>query len=184
MYRTCNADQLESITQQTLGEFTENDRFVSLNCGHVFDVDSLDQWMGMKQDNGSVGMKQCPDCKQVIYSNILRYKDELNKNWELIEKIKERMRQEITEAERREVMNAVDGRGNSFTAGHWFMCPNKHLYYIGECGGAMEVGVCPDCKSAVGGRNHALLPGQTHSTLDGSQQPQFPYGLHAQMGGR
>ncbi len=34
--------------------------------------------------------------------------------------------------------------------GHWFRCPNGHLYLVGECGEAMERSLCPDCKEAVG----------------------------------
>ena len=31
------------------------------------------------------------------------------------------------------------------SAGHFFKCPNGHYYAIGECGGAMEEGKCPEC---------------------------------------
>lgn len=55
-------------------------------------------------------------------------------------------------------------------AGHWFKCPNGHFYCIGECGGANQVGKCPDCGAAVGGTRHTLLPGNTHTgELDGSR---------------
>eukprot|EP01063_Lacrimia_lanifica_P019635 TRINITY_DN2709_c0_g1_i1.p1 TRINITY_DN2709_c0_g1~~TRINITY_DN2709_c0_g1_i1.p1 ORF type:complete len:3358 (+),score=963.91 TRINITY_DN2709_c0_g1_i1:646-10074(+) len=45
----------------------------------------------------------------------------------------------------------------------WYRCPKGHLYSIGECGGAMEVGKCshPGCNAAIGGRSHASLPGNT-----------------------
>ena len=36
-------------------------------------------------------------------------------------------------------------------SGHWYECPNGHPYVIGECGGAMEKSVCPECKSVIGG---------------------------------
>jgi len=35
--------------------------------------------------------------------------------------------------------------------GHWNKCPNGHFYVIGECGGAMEISKCPDCKADIGG---------------------------------
>lgn len=41
-------------------------------------------------------------------------------------------------------------------AGHWYKCPNGHLYVIGECGGAMQEGRCPDCGATVGGTSHRL----------------------------
>ena len=40
---------------------------------------------------------------------------------------------------------------------HIYKCPNGHIYFIGDCGGAMEQSVCPDCKEAVGGAAHAVL---------------------------
>ncbi|KAF8588736.1 hypothetical protein K439DRAFT_1651802 [Ramaria rubella] len=41
--------------------------------------------------------------------------------------------------------------------GHWYTCPNGHIYVIGECGGAMQVASCPECGSAIGGTNHSLV---------------------------
>ena len=37
------------------------------------------------------------------------------------------------------------------SSGHWFECPNGHPYVIGECGGAMEKSLCPECKAEIGG---------------------------------
>ena len=42
------------------------------------------------------------------------------------------------------------------SGGHWYECPNGHPYAIGECGGAMEKSVCPECKAEIGGLNHNL----------------------------
>ncbi|KAK4872847.1 hypothetical protein RN001_014876 [Aquatica leii] len=54
--------------------------------------------------------------------------------------------------------------------GHWFKCPNGHVYAIGECGGAMETGKCVDCGAAIGGSSHALLPTNSHAgEVDGSR---------------
>ena len=36
-------------------------------------------------------------------------------------------------------------------SGHWYECPNGHPYVIGECGGAMQKSVCPECKAEIGG---------------------------------
>jgi len=36
--------------------------------------------------------------------------------------------------------------------------PNRHVYCIGDCGGAMEEAKCPEFKSTIGGTNHALHP--------------------------
>ena len=37
----------------------------------------------------------------------------------------------ITEAEKIEILRAMD-----FSKGHWYKCPNGHVYAIGDCGGA------------------------------------------------
>jgi hypothetical protein len=55
------------------------------------------------------------------------------------------------------------GRGKAFR------CRNGHLYFIGECGGAMEESVCPDCGAGVGGGRHALRGDNTHAgDVDGT----------------
>ena len=35
--------------------------------------------------------------------------------------------------------------------GHFFKCPNGHLFVIGECGGAMEEAKCNECGAKIGG---------------------------------
>uniref|UniRef100_A0A4W3IT70 Zinc finger NFX1-type containing 1 n=1 Tax=Callorhinchus milii TaxID=7868 RepID=A0A4W3IT70_CALMI len=54
--------------------------------------------------------------------------------------------------------------------GHWFKCPNGHVYVITECGGAMEKSKCPDCNATIGGMDHALeSSNQLASEMDGAQ---------------
>ncbi|XP_033625781.1 NFX1-type zinc finger-containing protein 1-like isoform X2 [Asterias rubens] len=54
--------------------------------------------------------------------------------------------------------------------GHWFKCPNGHIYAIGECGGAMEKSRCPECKADIGGTSHKLTSGNAVATeMDGAQ---------------
>ncbi|KAM3965335.1 NFX1-type zinc finger-containing protein 1-like [Aphomia sociella] len=67
--------------------------------------------------------------------------------------------------ERQMVVKVMDMK-----AGHWYKCPNGHFYCIGECGGAMEIGKCPECKEMIGGQNHRLLSNNQHAgELDGSR---------------
>ena len=71
----------------------------------------------------------------------------------------------ITEEERIEIVKAV-----GLSKGHWFKCPNGHFYCIGECGGAMEQGKCPECNAAIGGSSHRLTAGNVHAPeMDGSR---------------
>ncbi|XP_053098833.1 LOW QUALITY PROTEIN: NFX1-type zinc finger-containing protein 1-like [Hemicordylus capensis] len=60
----------------------------------------------------------------------------------------------ISDKERLQIVAAVKGTSR----GHWFKCPNGHIYAIGECGGAMQRSRCPDCQEAIGGSNHRLEP--------------------------
>ncbi|CAL8340356.1 unnamed protein product [Merluccius merluccius] len=61
--------------------------------------------------------------------------------------------------------------------GHWYKCPNGHVYIITECGGAMESRRCPDCNATIGGSSHALAHGnQVASEMDGSQHAAWSEG--------
>ena len=69
-----------------------------------------------------------------------------------------------------EKLKIVDAIG--LPKGHWFKCQNGHLYCIGECGGAMEVSKCPECKVSIGGTQHTLVYGNVHAgEMDGSRHP-------------
>jgi hypothetical protein len=62
-----------------------------------------------------------------------------------------------------QVMMAVSSADTSYIYGtswssHWYQCPNGHPYYIGECGGAMQEALCPECGERVGGSHHQLNP--------------------------
>lgn len=74
-----------------------------------------------------------------------------------------------TKAERELIIKAIGAK-----AGQWFKCPNGHFYYIGECGGAMEVSKCLECKAEVGGTNHSLLSSNMHAKeFDNSRFPAY-----------
>ncbi|KAE8575514.1 hypothetical protein XENTR_v10003856 [Xenopus tropicalis] len=57
----------------------------------------------------------------------------------------------ISEDERIMIVKAI-----GLQQGHWFKCPNNHVYVITECGGAMEQSKCPECKEIIGGTQHNL----------------------------
>lgn len=62
----------------------------------------------------------------------------------------------ITETERTEILRSI-----GLSKGQWFKCPNGHIYAIGECGGAMQIGRCNECGAAIGGQSHTLLSSNT-----------------------
>ncbi|XP_069740716.1 NFX1-type zinc finger-containing protein 1-like isoform X2 [Narcine bancroftii] len=71
----------------------------------------------------------------------------------------------ISEPEREMIVKAMQLR-----QGHWYKCPNGHVYVITECGGAMEKTKCPDCDASIGGTNHTLVQGnQVASEMDGAR---------------
>lgn len=73
----------------------------------------------------------------------------------------------ISEEERKMIVSAV-----KMPLGHWYKCPNGHVYLITDCGGAMESRCCPDCNATIGGSNHRLASGnQVASEMDGAQHP-------------
>lgn len=167
--RICNPDYLEPITRMKLSEFDENDCFIELHKGHVFLVDNLDTFMNIKDESGKIVHKKCPSCNMIISAkDAPRYKDIINKTWNQIDSIKRKLMERVTKEETDMVVKAMGG-----AAGHWFVCENKHTYYIGECGGAMQIGNCIECKAKVGGTNHSLLPNNKHSDIDGSNNPLY-----------
>ena len=60
----------------------------------------------------------------------------------------------LTPEERVMIVKAMN-----FSQGHWYKCPNGHIYAIGDCGGAMEERRCPDCDAIIGGTRHTLVRG-------------------------
>ena len=46
----------------------------------------------------------------------------------------------------------------------WYKCPKGHLYVVGECGGPMQRGICPECGSQIGGHDH--VPANQNSIVD------------------
>ncbi|KAJ8311089.1 hypothetical protein KUTeg_011358 [Tegillarca granosa] len=71
----------------------------------------------------------------------------------------------ITEEERLEILSAMQ-----LQKGHWYKCPNGHVYAIGDCGGANQVSTCPECKATIGGRSHQLEQGNAVATeMDGAR---------------
>jgi hypothetical protein len=76
----------------------------------------------------------------------------------------------ITDAEKRQIVQAM-----GYKQGHWYACPNGHIYIITECGGAMETGRCNECGEEIGGGSHRLLPSNRVATeMDGATRPAWP----------
>uniref|UniRef100_A0A0P4VWJ6 RZ-type domain-containing protein n=1 Tax=Scylla olivacea TaxID=85551 RepID=A0A0P4VWJ6_SCYOL len=73
----------------------------------------------------------------------------------------------ISDKERLMILSAMNLRN-----GHWYKCPNGHVYCITECGGAMQESVCPDCGSRIGGGSHRLRSDNAVAVeMDGARHP-------------
>ncbi|KAL2090898.1 hypothetical protein ACEWY4_013161 [Coilia grayii] len=71
----------------------------------------------------------------------------------------------ITDQERVMIVKAM-----ALPKGHWYKCPNGHVYAIGDCGGATMSRQCPECNETIGGAQHRLTDGNTvASEMDGAQ---------------
>ena len=73
----------------------------------------------------------------------------------------------ITDKERQEIVMAM-----GMTKGHWFKCPNGHIYAIGNCGGAMVESRCNECHAFIGGFDHRLRADNNFAgEMDDAQRP-------------
>ena len=73
----------------------------------------------------------------------------------------------VTKEEKREIVKAI-----GLKQGHWYKCPKGHIYAIGECGGAMQRGKCPECAAVIGGEKHRLEEGnELAPEMDGARYP-------------
>lgn len=66
----------------------------------------------------------------------------------------------LEERELKEIAQAM-GMG----VGHWYKCPNGHLYVIADCGGAVTTGVCNECKASIGGTGYRLAANNQRTQL-------------------
>ncbi|XP_017477675.1 PREDICTED: NFX1-type zinc finger-containing protein 1-like isoform X2 [Rhagoletis zephyria] len=80
-------------------------------------------------------------------------------------------------AEQIKIERQMIHKAMGYKQGHWYKCPNGHIYMITECGGAMEVGKCNECGAQIGGSQHRLLNSNTLATeMDGATRPAWPQG--------
>ena len=58
------------------------------------------------------------------------------------------------------------GSAFGYTHGHWYRCPNGHIYVIGDCGLANQGGVCPECGAPIGGAGYQLAEANVSADSD------------------
>ena len=57
------------------------------DCGHVIEVQGLEGWL--KEESFEIGMKQCPLCKQPIYTN-RRYQNIILETYKDVKQVKDK----------------------------------------------------------------------------------------------
>ncbi|XP_026476067.1 NFX1-type zinc finger-containing protein 1-like [Ctenocephalides felis] len=77
---------------------------------------------------------------------------------------------EVSSEDKRMIVKAM-----GLKSGHWYACPQGHVYCITECGGAMQIAKCPECGASIGGTSHRLLSDNRVATeMDGATAPAWP----------
>ncbi|XP_070581257.1 NFX1-type zinc finger-containing protein 1-like [Ptychodera flava] len=81
-----------------------------------------------------------------------------------VQKLHPEIQHTITDGERKMIVKAM-----GFSKGHWYKCPNGHIYAIGDCGGATVESKCPECAATIGGLHHQLRDdNRLASEMDGA----------------
>lgn len=154
----------EQVTQRELQDI--NTEFSRINlqfelCLLSRDVKGLDletndnQMMSAVREKLSSGER----IKDEILEELLKSLETIRKSYPSLNP--------LTPEEKKQIVSAM-----GLKKGHWFKCPNDHVYCITECGGAMERSTCPECKAVIGGQNHKLEEGNTLAPeMDKAQYP-------------
>ena len=130
---------------------------------HAKDHDLIQKVLAQLQDSGKKGPQMKSTVPKITPENEITITESIQNLYKKYEI------DVLTQAEKLEIVNAI-----GLSKGHWFKCPNGHIYCIGECGGAMETAKCPECKADIGGGRHVLLPtNQLASEMDGATYPAF-----------
>ncbi|CAG8504540.1 3512_t:CDS:10 [Ambispora leptoticha] len=166
----CNPDLVCSITLTYLSDLDEDDKIYQIpDCG----CEALDSYFKNDATNSKTPR---------YYPYIKRQLNLWNKvKIELIKKRKKEREAAIQALrEKQEIQRAMDAETRqeapwSLVGGRWFACPNGHPYYIGSCGGAMEISTCPECKAQIGGTKHKIVKGNRFfGEFDGKADPAWP----------
>ena len=100
-----------------------------------------EEWLGRKRKQLDTGKKLTKQDADYIEATI----NEIRRKCGL---------EGLTPEERVMIVKAMN-----FAKGHWYKCPKGHIYAIGECGGANQQRLCPECGATIGGVDHRLAEG-------------------------
>lgn len=69
--------------------------------------------------------------------------------------------QAVSDEERRQVVGSFTEYSHR---GHWYTCPNGHIFTIADCGGAVTTSRCNECGATIGGSGHQIAAGVRQAT--------------------
>ncbi|CAB3987453.1 NFX1-type zinc finger-containing 1-like [Paramuricea clavata] len=160
------------LSNQEVKDISENIAFLSLSCQFEYMI-----WKIEKDDKNSAlseeikssieSAKNIMSRQHIAVDTALEITDEERA---VVASVIENVSREVgithlTPKERDDINKAF----NFSQAGHWFKCPNDHIYVITECGGATQTSKCPVCQEVIGGTNHTLVESnQLASEMDGA----------------
>ena len=163
------------LSNQEIKDISENIAFLTLSCQFEYMI-----WKIEKDDKNSAlseEIKSSIESAKNIMSRqhnavdtVLAVTDEERA---VVASVIENVSREVgitrlTPKERDDINKAF----NFSQAGHWFKCPNGHIYVITECGGATQTSKCPECQEVIGGTNHTLVDSnQLAPEMDGATHP-------------
>ncbi|SAL95662.1 hypothetical protein [Absidia glauca] len=181
----CDPDTQCPITLRPFSEFDDDEKIYTLpDCGCSFSLEGLDSYFESQVNFGehmAIKQRVCPSCLKPVYTAI-RFGKQIKSQLNLIDAVKEqqeRILQQLTDEEKYNIINAMNEESmtsiNNIVGGRWFVCKNQHPYFIGDCGGATEVSVCPQCNEAIGGLQHQVInTNRFYGEFDGSAEPAWP----------
>ncbi|EPQ57199.1 P-loop containing nucleoside triphosphate hydrolase protein [Gloeophyllum trabeum ATCC 11539] len=93
-----------------------------------------------------------------LRQNFIDVADTICEQWEALETniLADTFYQDVTVEEK---MSVLAGFKHEFYGyrGHFYTCPQGHIYAIADCGGAVMTASCPECGAQIGGTGHQLL---------------------------
>ena len=98
-------------------------------------------------------------CESYLIDQVKQFNESTKKIiHEVFLKLVKLVKVELTASEKRMIVSAM-----GLQKGHWFKCPNGHVYCIGECARAVEESKCPDCKQSICGTGYKLISKNTQA---------------------
>lgn len=109
--------------------------------------------------------KRSKEDKQWLEDNFTKISGVMIEEWSAIERSLrcDTFYQPVSLEEEMAVVKALSANQDFAHTGHYYRCRNGHLYVIGDCGGATQRALCPECGEAIGGTGHTLDPTNTRA---------------------